>query len=183
MCYVHNQGYTGIHKAGAGSNWSTPCGIMTHCDSFIGHVQQAQPNNGRMEVDLEGVSLQMDTFRPLGSPYAWRLAFSIHQLEASLPPLFGFDISFPPTPSTPSPLDTEPSKTFQAALRNIHFPNVCSTDSQIYCIVTAHGSPRLLRLDSLRRRTCDVCSCVSQSCRQQLSLDIRTCTLCLNPER
>ena len=66
------------------------------CDSFTGHVQQAQPNNGRMEVDLEGVSLQMDTFKPLGSPYAWRLAFSIHQLEASLSPLSGFDLFSPP---------------------------------------------------------------------------------------
>ncbi|KAL0044023.1 hypothetical protein WJX82_003156 [Trebouxia sp. C0006] len=46
-----------------------------------GHVSQAEPNNGRLEVDLEGVSLQLDTFRPEGSPYAWRLAFSIHQLE------------------------------------------------------------------------------------------------------
>ena len=62
------------------------------CDSFAGPVRQAQPNDGRMEVDLEGLSLQMDTFRPLGSPYAWRLAFSIHQLEASLSPLSGFDL-------------------------------------------------------------------------------------------
>lgn len=59
-----------------------------NCDSSAGHVQQAEPNNGRMEVDLEAVSLQMDTFKPQGSPYVWRLAFSIHQLEASpLPPL------------------------------------------------------------------------------------------------
>ena len=67
------------------------------CASFVGHVQQAQPNNGRMEVDLEGVSLQMDTFKPLGSPYAWRLAFSIHQLEASLSPSSGFDLFFLPS--------------------------------------------------------------------------------------
>lgn len=50
-------------------------------DWHAGHVLQAEPNNGRLEVDLEGVSLQLDTFRPEGSPYAWRLAFSIHQLE------------------------------------------------------------------------------------------------------
>lgn len=48
---------------------------------YAGHVSQAEPNNGRLEVDLEGVSLQLDTFKPEGSPYAWRLAFSIHQLE------------------------------------------------------------------------------------------------------
>ena len=48
---------------------------------YAGHAPQAEPNNGRLEVDLEGVSLQLDTFRPEGSPYAWRLAFSIHQLE------------------------------------------------------------------------------------------------------
>lgn len=51
------------------------------CEWYAGHVSQAEPNNGRLEVDLEGVSLQLDTFRPEGSPYAWRLAFSIHQLE------------------------------------------------------------------------------------------------------
>ena len=48
-------------------------------------MQQAQPNNGRMEVDLEGVCLQLDTFRPHDSPYAWRLAFSIHQMEVNPP--------------------------------------------------------------------------------------------------
>jgi len=51
------------------------------CEQYAGHVSQAEPNNGRLEVDLEGVSLQLDTFRPEGSPYAWRLAFSIHQME------------------------------------------------------------------------------------------------------
>lgn len=53
----------------------------SNCNLYAGHALQAEPNNGRLEVDLEGVSLQLDTFRPEGSPYAWRLAFSIHHLE------------------------------------------------------------------------------------------------------
>ena len=56
------------------------------CHVFTGHAQQAEPNNGRLEIDLEGVCLQLDTFKPHGSPYAWRLAFSIHQLEVHFPP-------------------------------------------------------------------------------------------------
>ncbi|KAA6418149.1 MAG: Autophagy-related 2 [Trebouxia sp. A1-2] len=54
---------------------------LNHEEEQAGRVLQAEPNNGRLEVDLEGVSLQLDTFRPEGTPYAWRLAFSIHQLE------------------------------------------------------------------------------------------------------
>ena len=83
MLHLERQTQAFITTAGL-----APCEIrlisgMTNAryDSSVGHAQQAQPNNGRLEVDLEGVSLQMDTFKPHGSPYAWRLAFSIHQLE------------------------------------------------------------------------------------------------------
>ena len=44
---------------------------------------QAEPDNGRLEVDLEVVCLQLDSFQAEGSLYTWRLAFSIHQLEVS----------------------------------------------------------------------------------------------------
>ena len=43
----------------------------------------AEASDGRLEVDLEGVCLQLDRFPMEGTPYAWRLAFSIHQFEVS----------------------------------------------------------------------------------------------------
>lgn len=44
----------------------------------------AEATDGRLEVDLEGSCLQLDSFPQDSSPYAWRLAFSIHRFEVSI---------------------------------------------------------------------------------------------------